>query len=218
MLTSARTPLECSALPELFALHNIESKRWFHRAHQWRLFGWLLPLCWLGMMAVHEAGHVIGATCTGGKVAKVVVHPLTISRTDVSPNPHPLIVVWAGPILGCGLPLLAWSIWRMACIPASYLPRFFAGFCLVTNGAYIGVGAFSRAGDAEEMLRYGSPIWSLCLFGATATVGGLGLWHNLGRHFGLGESNGRVQPRVVYVVCAVSIVAIVLAARLSPFR
>ncbi|MCA9206214.1 MAG: M50 family metallopeptidase [Planctomycetales bacterium] len=157
------------------------------------MIGSLLPLCWLGMMAVHEAGHAIGARYTGGEVTKIVVHPLTISRTDVSPNPHPLIVVWAGPILGCVLPLLAWIIWRTARIPASYLPRFFAGFCFVANGTYIGVGVFSRAGDAGEMLRYGSPIWSSCLFGAMASVVGLVLWHNLGGHFGFRDSDGRVH-------------------------
>ncbi len=49
------------------------------RVHQSVLIGSFLPLCWLGMMAVHELGHVVGAWLTGGRVAKVVLHPLTIS-------------------------------------------------------------------------------------------------------------------------------------------
>jgi hypothetical protein len=62
-------------------------------------------------MAVHELGHVIGAVISGGVVERVVLHPLTISRTDVSPNPHPGIVVWLGPVIGCLFPLaLAWSV------------------------------------------------------------------------------------------------------------
>src|SRR4051794_27203810 len=79
------------------------------RLHQWVLITSILLASWLGMQAVHELGHVVGAWLTGGRVARVVLHPLTISRTDFDKNPHPLIVVWAGPILGCVLPLAAWG-------------------------------------------------------------------------------------------------------------
>jgi hypothetical protein len=41
------------------------------RFHQILLIGTMLPLCWLGMMAVHELGHVLGAIATGGTVEKV---------------------------------------------------------------------------------------------------------------------------------------------------
>src|SRR4051812_32794919 len=78
------------------------------RFHQAVLIGSLLPASWLGMQAVHELGHVAGALLTGGKVARVVLHPMTISRTDLASNPSPLLVVWAGPVLGCLLPLAAW--------------------------------------------------------------------------------------------------------------
>jgi len=61
------------------------------------------------MMAVHEFGHVIGALTSGGVVERVVLYPLTISRTDVSPNPNPSIVVWLGPILGCVIPVCVWG-------------------------------------------------------------------------------------------------------------
>jgi hypothetical protein len=64
-----------------------------------------LPLCWLAMQAVHELGHFLGAVATGERVERVVLHPLTISRTDVSPNPFPLLVIWAGPVVGVLLPL-----------------------------------------------------------------------------------------------------------------
>src|SRR5262245_57017457 len=97
---------------------------------------------WLGMQQVHELGHVIGAGLTGGRVARVVLHPLTISRTDLADNPHPLLVVWAGPVLGALLPLLLWA--AVARLPGAFLVRFFAGFCLVANGVYIGCGSFDR--------------------------------------------------------------------------
>jgi hypothetical protein len=60
---------------------------------------------WLAMQVVHEAGHVLGAAVSGGTVHQVVLHPSTLSRTDVFPNPHPLVVVWAGPVVGAMLPL-----------------------------------------------------------------------------------------------------------------
>src|SRR4051794_17898188 len=100
-----------------------------------------LLLSWLGMMSAHELGHVLGAWLTGGGVVRVVLHPLTISRTEVAPNPAPLLVVWAGPLVGVALPLLAWGVACLLRWAGWYLLRFFAGFCLIANGAYIGVGS-----------------------------------------------------------------------------
>ena len=72
------------------------------RLNQIILIGTFIGFSWLGMQAVHELGHVLGAILTGGRVTTVVLHPLTISRTDVFPNPHPLIEVWAGAIAFSG--------------------------------------------------------------------------------------------------------------------
>ena len=63
------------------------------RPDQFLLIVTLLPLCWLSMMAVHEGGHFLCARLTNGRVTSVVLHPLTISRTDVMPNPQPLIAI-----------------------------------------------------------------------------------------------------------------------------
>ena len=70
----------------------------------------LLALSWFGMMAVHELGHVLGAVASGGSVTRVVLYPLAISRTDVSPNPYPGLVVWLGPLVGCLLPLTFFAL------------------------------------------------------------------------------------------------------------
>jgi hypothetical protein len=79
------------------------------------------------------------------------------------------------------------------------LLRFFAGFCLIANGAYIGVGSFDRIGDCDEMLRHGSPIWHLWLFGAATMPLGLWLWHGQGLHFGLGAASGHVDGRAAWI-------------------
>ncbi len=127
---------------------------------------------------------MLGAVISGGHVTKVVLHPCTISRTDVFPNPHPLFVVWAGPIVGTLLPLLAFL-----------LTRFFAGFCLVANGVYIGFGSIQGIGDAGDMLRYDSFRWQLTLFSIIIITLGFYLWNGLGSNFGLGKTKGTVSRR-----------------------
>jgi hypothetical protein len=152
---------------------------------------------WLGMQLVHESGHVLGAWLTGGRVQKVVLHPLTISRTDLAENPAPLLVVWAGPVFGIALPFAVWLLAVWLRLSGRYLLRFFAGFCLIANGAYIGGGSFDRIGDCGEMLRHGSPLWVLWLFGLVTVPAGLLLWHGLGPHFGLGPARGRTSARAM---------------------
>jgi hypothetical protein len=177
-----------------------------HRLHQGILIGSTVLGSWLGMQAVHESGHVIGAWLTGGQVVRVVLHPLTISRTDLADNPAPLVVVWAGPVLGVLLPLVFWGIAAGVGARIAFVLRFFAGFCMIANGAYIGAGSFDRIGDCGEMLRHGTPIWVLWLFGALTVPAGLALWHRLGPHFGLGTARGRVNAGVTWVclvTCAV---------------
>jgi hypothetical protein len=180
------------------------------RLHQSVLILSAVLSCWLGMQAVHESGHVLGARLTGGRVARVVLHPLTISRTDLAENPSPLLVVWAGPVLGCLLPLAAWGIAAAMRYSWAWLLRFFAGFCLVANGAYIAGGAFDGVGDAGVMLRNGSPLWSLLAFGAVTAPLGLWLWHRQGEHFGLGPAKGRVSTTAAYACLAILVALIAL--------
>ncbi len=157
---------------------------------------------WLGMQAVHEGGHVLGAWLTGGRVARVVLHPLTISRTDLSHNPGPLLVVWAGPVVGVVAPLALWLLAAWRGMPGAFVLRFFAGFCLLANGLYIGVGSFAAVGDCGDMLRHGSPLWHLWLFGLLTAPAGLWLWHGEGRHFGIGPKAREVRPAVAWATLA----------------
>lgn len=189
-----------------------------NRFHQILLIGTFLPLCWLCMMAVHEAGHVAGALATGARIEKVVLHPLTISRTDVFPNPAPLLVVWAGPIVGVLVPLGLFAVAVVARWRWRYLPQFFAGFCLIANGCYVGAGAFLRGNDASDpgvMIAQGSPMWWLGGFAVVTFAFGLYLWNGLGPDFGLGPSQGRVDRRAAYASCVVLAAVVVLEFALS---
>ena len=184
--------LPVSSDPKKWQLPPTPGNRW----HQIVLILSALVGSWLGMQIVHEFGHVFGGWLTGGQVSRVVLHPLTISRTDWSHNPNPLMEVWAGPVLGVLLPLAGWFLLRRR--RGVYLLRFFAGFCCIANGAYIAGGSFDRLGDAGDLLRLGSPVWVLWLFGLVTIPLGLWLWHRQGSHFGLGSAKGRVSVRAAY--------------------
>jgi hypothetical protein len=140
----------------------------------------LLYPAWMGMMAVHESGHVLHALLSGGKVSHVTLPFLDFSRTDLSHNPHPQFVAWGGPIWGCVIPLAAWHVSRL--FPGNEVRKvlqLFAGFCLVANGAYLGVGWVIGVGDAGDLLRHGAQVWELIVFGLVTVGMGLYLWHRV---------------------------------------
>ncbi len=169
-----------------------------NRVHQVVLIGATLAGAWLGMQAVHEFGHVLGAWLTGGRVERVVLHPLTLSHTDLAHDPSPFVVVWAGPVAGVLVPLVLWGSAAAGRMPGAFVLRFFAGFCLVANGAYIAAGSIAGVGDGCQMLRHGSAVWPMWLFGAVTVPAGLWLWHRQGLHFGFGAGAGKVRAGVAY--------------------
>ena len=169
------------------------------RTEQTILIATFLAFSWLAMQAVHELGHVVGAWLTKAEVTKVALHPCIISRTDLGRNPRPSVVVWAGPIIGSVLPLLALFVARACRSPGVYLFQFFAGFCLIANGAYIAFGPADGAADTGIMIQHGSPRWIMVLFGIFTAPLGLYLWHRQGRHFGLGEAKGKVSRHAAIV-------------------
>ncbi len=183
------------------------------RLFQTILIGTFLPFCWLAMQAVHELGHVIGAYATGGGVAAVNLHPLIISSTVVQPNPHPVLVVWAGPVIGTLVTLVLFAVASLAKLSSAYLFRFFAGFCLVANGAYIGVGPFYPAGDTDSLALFDVPAWQMYLFGLVTVPCGFWLWNHLGLKFGLGEARGSVNR--THAVVSLALLIIVVVAELA---
>jgi hypothetical protein len=173
------------------------------------LIGTFLPFCWLAMQAVHELGHISAALGTGGTVSQVVLHPLKISRTDLAENPHPLIVAWLGPLVGVAAPLAVIVLFKIGKCRGWYLVQFFAGFCLIANGVYIGIGSFAGIGDAGDLINQGSPIWCLWLFGLLSVPLGLFLWNGLGSHFGLGKIDCEVSRQAALASCGLLILIVV---------
>lgn len=174
-----------------------------------------LALCWLLMQAVHELGHVLHARWSGGVVQRVVLHPAAISRTDVAPNPHPWFVAWGGPVWGVMLPLVLWAGLAGMRYRHAFLARFFAGFCLVANGAYIGVGAVMRIGDADDLLRHGASSALLIGFGIFGVAAGLLLWNGLAPKFGIGPHAESVSWWVALAVATALAVTICVELMLS---
>jgi hypothetical protein len=174
------------------------------------LIGSTILASWMGMQLVHEFGHIVGAWLTGGQVTRVVLWPLSFSRTDIGNNQSPLVVAWAGPVVGIVMPLLLWIVARRIRMPGAFVLRFFAGFCLIANGLYIGLGSFGRVGDCGEMLRYGSAVWQLWLFGAVTAPLGLFLWHRQGTCFGLGAAQASVSPTTTFIVLGACVALLML--------
>lgn len=154
-----------------------------------------LGFSWLGMMAVHEFGHVLHLWLSGGRVDYVFLHPLAISYTHPAENPHPLFVAWGGAVWGCALPWLLLAVVRRTAPSYAYLSSFFAAFCLVANGAYLAGDAFLQGGDGRELVSYGIPPWLLVALGVPLAALGLWLWNGLGPDFGMGPNRGAVDRR-----------------------
>lgn len=138
----------------------------------WALVAVTGAASWYGMMIVHELGHVAGAWLSGGRVARVVLSPLAKSRTDLSEHPIPMFVVWSGPVLGAAAPVVLWLAARVARVRLAFLLQAFAGFCLIANGAYLASAVVMPVGDAEEVLRLGTPLWIVAVVGIVGVAAG----------------------------------------------
>ncbi len=167
-----------------------------------------LALSWLLMQAVHELGHVLHAQWSGVPVERVILHPLALSETVLTQDTS-LFIAWAGALWGVAIPLSIWAILAKVWPQHAYLARFFAGFCLVANGVYLGVGAFARVGDAGDLLRHGAAPWQLLLFGLLTVPCGFWLWNGQGPKFGLGPNPEPVRRVTVWVLAASLLVLVV---------
>ena len=138
---------------------------------------------WLAFMATHEAGHVLHALLAGGTVDRVVLPLWGFSRTDVTGGGSRTFIVAGGPLWGVLLPAMLSGV---VSVMRGSLPtwlRFFCGFCLAANGAYIGVGWLEPTGDAGELRSLGVPIAVMVALGATSFACGLWMWRRVPNPF-----------------------------------
>lgn len=176
----------------------------------------LCLLCWYGMQAVHEAGHVAATYALGGQVEHLTLHPLAFSETGRSGSRSPQLDTWAGAVAGCLLPLLLWGVLRRWPRGVDY-GRFFAGFCLLANGLYLGAGWLggASAGDAADLVRLGTPAWLLVLFGAGTA--GAGFWCLSPMGHLLGYAPGaRVSRRQTVAVALLAVLFTLLGLLVGP--
>jgi hypothetical protein len=143
--------------------------------HRWGFYLLTVAAWWWLMMAIHELGHVLGCLFTGATIEAVILWPWTISQTVRSGSAAPLIDAWSGPIVGAVLPLLIWLALRRR-RHAAWIGGW-AGFCLVANGVYLGVGWIDAVGDAGDLLHLGMPTWVLGVVGGLGLAAGLWVWH-----------------------------------------
>ena len=112
---------------------------------------WLL-WAWVVMTMTHELGHVIAGLLGGARLASLEIRPWHLPHSSLLNDNQLLVTLWAGPILGCAVPLLVASIIRR---PAC---RFVAWFCVVANATYLLLGYYSGDGelDSAKMIRAGA--------------------------------------------------------------
>jgi hypothetical protein len=119
------------------------------------------------------------------------------------------VVVWGGAVLGSLVPVAVWVLVKAFRLRFVYLFQFFAGFCLIANVCYLGVGSFFAVGDAGDLVRYGCPRWLMLLFGLVCVPNGLFVWNGLGPHFGLRKAGGKVYHKAALLTLALVLIVLI---------
>jgi hypothetical protein len=128
----------------------------------------LLAASWCVMVLTHEVGHIIGGKLAGGTLRHVDLRPWALPHSHFEPDPHPLITLWSGPIIGVLAPLVIAALlgWRWT--------WFIANFCLLANGTYLAL-AWADGGahlDTPRLLAAGaSPVQVLIYCAVTIGSG-----------------------------------------------
>ena len=112
------------------------------------------------MTFTHEVGHIIGGWCCGGTLTGANLLPWNLPYSFFNPDPHPLVTLWSGPILGVTFPILIATIVRRDWI------WVIAYFCVLANGAYIATAWFAGDDqlDTPKLLREGAHPITIALY------------------------------------------------------
>ena len=125
-----------------------------NRLYQILLIGTFLPLCWLPTKAVHELGHVACCLATGSAIPKVVLNPLTFSRTDSSGQCiRPCSSYGRARLSVSACPCCSWRSPRSPLRNGRAFSKFFAVLVWSPTVDTVGAGSLGRVGDAGDMIR-----------------------------------------------------------------
>ena len=144
------------------------------------VFAALLIVSWCVMVWTHEAGHLMGGWCCGAQLTVAEVRPWHLPYSDFSPDPHPLITLWGGPLIGVCAPVL------IAVVGIRVWLWFVAHFCLLCNGVYLATAWFTGDSflDTTKLLEHGANPWWIVLFCvATIVPGYIGIKRSFVRLF-----------------------------------
>ena len=142
----------------------------------WPKFLMTLAISWYPFMCIHELGHCISAKINRGSIESVTLVPWRFSQTVIRDSRNPLMDAWMGPVIGVILPLLIWLICKKH-PKMDFYSTLFAGFCLLANGLYIGIGWIDKIGDCGDILKHQGNTPSMLFFGILTVIPGFLLWH-----------------------------------------
>lgn len=128
----------------------------------------LLIAGWCVMTFTHEAGHLVGGWLGGGTLQHAELRPWHLPHSLFEPDPHPLLTLWCGPLLGVVVPVIVALLIRR---PWAW---FLADFCLLANGAYLATAWITgdRYLDTPRLLAAGA--WPISVATYCAITIGVG--------------------------------------------
>lgn len=132
------------------------------------MFALLLLVSWVTMVTTHEIGHLVGGWAGGGTLTDYDLAPWRLPYSLHSPDPKPLLTLWAGPVLGVLVPL------ALALAIRQRWSWFVADFCLLANGCYLALAWLSGDPhlDTPRLLNAGAhPVTVAIYCGLTIAIG-----------------------------------------------
>jgi hypothetical protein len=130
----------------------------------------LLAASWCVMVVVHELGHIVCGLAFGGSLSSAYVWPWHLPYSIFDPDPHPLLTLWGGPILGVVFPLMT-----AVAVRRNWM-WFVASFCALANGAYLATAWISGDSylDTSKLLEHGAHPATIALYCVVCL--GFGYW------------------------------------------
>lgn len=112
------------------------------------------------MILTHECGHIIGGVAAGATLTNFDIVPWRSPYSLHSPDPYPLVTLWAGPLLGIAIPVASAALIRRR------WAWFIAHFCLLANGGYLALAWISgdRSLDTLRLLDAGANPATILLY------------------------------------------------------